>query len=217
MSGKATGKVWDMRLGSGPRKTVLLAYADHADHEGKNMYPSVAMIVFKTEYSEATVHRCVKELIEMGLLVPDGTGPHNTNRYSLGCQTDTLSERHGVKSSLTGGVKSGDPFPEIGDTVTPELNVLTEELDIEREKENKTSPGFLALQSAASQIWPSETSRWVEVKTTLLRAKIEMQDGSIRVSGLGMKAAMYQDSYAKSFERALVGVLGKTTEVRFEE
>lgn len=106
MSGKATGKVWDMRLGNGPKKVVLLAYADHADHEGNNMYPSIDLIVYKTELSESTVHRCVKELIDDGLLIPDGKGPHNTNKYSMGCQSDTLSQRHSVTAREAGVSKT---------------------------------------------------------------------------------------------------------------
>ncbi len=136
MSGKSTGRVWDMRLRH-DLKFVLLAYADHADHEGRNMHPGIQLIVWKTEYSESEVHRCVRELREMGLLVPQGKGPRGTINYDLGeqggatlapCQDD-----RGVNLREGGGVNSAPQFPDLRDTVTPELNGQTEDTDIKRD------------------------------------------------------------------------------------
>jgi hypothetical protein len=199
-------------------KYVLLCFVDHADHEGKNMWPSIRQIVFKTEYSETEVHRCVRDLIEMGLLVEEGTGPHGTKLYSLGeggAVAAPVPQRQGAKLPVEGGAKFDDQFPDLRDIVAPELNVLTNTTD--KEIKTETSPGFLALQSAASQIWPTDTSQWRVLKAALLRSEIEMQDGAIRVTGLGQAAAMFQANYGRAFERALVGVLNQTTEVRFEE
>lgn len=69
MSGKTTGKVWDLEL-SPPKQIVLLAMADHADHEDGNIYPSVGLIAWKTGYSDRQVRRIMKELELEGLLVP---------------------------------------------------------------------------------------------------------------------------------------------------
>lgn len=74
--------VWDMDL---PRdqKFILLAYADHADHDGGNIYPAVALIARKTGYSVRSVQTVAKELVSSGRLVPDGRGPHGTRRWRM--------------------------------------------------------------------------------------------------------------------------------------
>ncbi len=56
MSVKIMGMVWDADI---PRalKFVLLAYADHADHDGGNVYPSYDLIARKTGYDRRQVIR----------------------------------------------------------------------------------------------------------------------------------------------------------------
>ena len=43
MSGKISGMVWDLDLPH-PELLVLLAITDHANHDGRNMYPGVALL-----------------------------------------------------------------------------------------------------------------------------------------------------------------------------
>ena len=82
MSVKIMGLVWDCDL---PRneKYVLLALADHADHEGCNIYPSVERVAWKTGYDERMIQRITKSLVKKGILVRDGTGNHRTNKYKI--------------------------------------------------------------------------------------------------------------------------------------
>lgn len=68
MSAKAAGRVWDLDLPHN-KQHVLLAMADHADHEGRNMYPSLDLIAWKTGYSYRQVRRIVEELERAGILV----------------------------------------------------------------------------------------------------------------------------------------------------
>lgn len=68
MSAKAAGRVWDLDLPHN-KQHVLLAMADHADHEGRNMYPSLDLIAWKTGYSYRQVRRIVEELERDGILV----------------------------------------------------------------------------------------------------------------------------------------------------
>lgn len=74
------GLVWDCEM-SRDMKFVLLAYADHADHEGKNIYPAVATIMRKTGYGERSVQAITKKLIKEKYLIEDGSGPHGTNKF----------------------------------------------------------------------------------------------------------------------------------------
>jgi hypothetical protein len=82
MSVKIMGMVWDSSL---PRneKFILLAYADHADHEGGNIYPAVATIAKKTGYNERMVRRITKALTERGVLILEGQTKYHTNRYRV--------------------------------------------------------------------------------------------------------------------------------------
>jgi helix-turn-helix protein len=68
MSAKASGRVWDLDLPHNKR-LVLLAMADHADHEGRNIYPSTDLIAWKTGYSSRQVQRIIDTLIADGILV----------------------------------------------------------------------------------------------------------------------------------------------------
>lgn len=65
-------------------RLVMLAYADHADDHGQNIYPSVAMISAKTGYSRRSVQQITQKLVGKGWLEPDGGGPGGVNRYRLG-------------------------------------------------------------------------------------------------------------------------------------
>lgn len=91
MSVKAMGLVWDLKCPDNingmefkpNHKYVLQAYADHADHYGKSIWPSIKTIAEKTGYDQRTIQRITADLEKMGLLVDDGMGPHGTNRWKL--------------------------------------------------------------------------------------------------------------------------------------
>lgn len=76
MSGKIMGAVWDMDLPQA-QKFVLLAYADHADHEGRGVRPSYGLIAWKTGYTKRHVMRITAELESAGILVLDEPGAKN--------------------------------------------------------------------------------------------------------------------------------------------
>jgi DNA-binding IclR family transcriptional regulator len=82
MSVKIMGLVFDSEL-SPNHKLVLLAYADHAKHDGTSIFPAIASIARKTSYSRRQVQRVTQELVEAGYLVADGHGPRGTNKYRI--------------------------------------------------------------------------------------------------------------------------------------
>lgn len=53
-------------------RLVLLAYADHADHQGANVYPSVGLIAEKCDCSERHVRRVTRRLVDLGFLIDEG-------------------------------------------------------------------------------------------------------------------------------------------------
>jgi hypothetical protein len=80
MSVKVMGWVWELDIPSS-EKLVLLAYADHAAHDGTEIYPAIALVARKTGYSQREVQRATRRLESRGLLIADGSGPHGTNKW----------------------------------------------------------------------------------------------------------------------------------------
>jgi|GEM_PF-7011489 len=68
MSWKISGLVWELEL-THSQQSVLLAMAEHAEHDGSKVFPSVARIAWKTNYSDRQVRRVMSELREMEILV----------------------------------------------------------------------------------------------------------------------------------------------------
>ncbi len=85
MSGKASGRVWDMDLPHN-KMLILLAMADHADHQGRKIYPGLELIAWKTGYSLATVQRTIDELVNQdGILeiTKQGGGRGHPTEYAI--------------------------------------------------------------------------------------------------------------------------------------
>ncbi len=61
--------VWELDIPR-PEKFVLIAMADHADHDGNNVYPSAPRIAWKTGYDERQVRRIIDGLEALNILVP---------------------------------------------------------------------------------------------------------------------------------------------------
>ena len=108
MSVKIMGLIWDYEI---PRdeKFVLLAYADHASHDGTNIFPSVETIAKKTGYSERSVQTITRKLQNMGLLIQDGKGAKGTNKWRIPMEwgAEFAPENSaGVQKSDGGGAES---------------------------------------------------------------------------------------------------------------
>ena len=83
MSVRVMSQVWDLKLPHAD-KFVLLAMADHADHDGNNVYPGdVRDIALKTGYSERQVKRIVSSLDAAGLIVREQPGREATMIYRI--------------------------------------------------------------------------------------------------------------------------------------
>lgn len=156
-------------------KAIALAYADHAHDDGTHIYPSVAYIAWKTGYSDRSVQRATKQLIEAGVLIPDGYGPNGTNRYRLNAKN--LPKRAAYRGDiLTGGDTVSpqgvtDTTPG-GDTVSPKPS------DNHKEKHNSADDansliGIFTKQTALFP--PHDTTdeyrdNWFEPMSRLLQA-----------------------------------------------
>ncbi len=87
-------KVWEYEGVSPTDKYVLLAYADHAGHDGGNIFPAVATVASKTGYTERTVQRATRRLEKIGLLIPDGAAKSGTNKWRVNMEWGGVSESH---------------------------------------------------------------------------------------------------------------------------
>lgn len=86
MSGLVMGLVWELPLNGDfgrAEKYILLAYADHADQNGGNIFPSVDLVSEKTGYAERAVQMSTRTLEKLGYLVACGFGPNGTNRFRI--------------------------------------------------------------------------------------------------------------------------------------
>lgn len=72
--------VWNSKFPCAQTKMIALKMADCSNDEGAQIFPSIATVVMKTECSRSTVHKYLKQLDEVGLLVvaERETGGHKT-------------------------------------------------------------------------------------------------------------------------------------------
>lgn len=104
---------------------VMLALADHADHDGGSIFPSVDRIAWKTAYSEKQVRNIIAMLRRRGILVVvTKSTPTRPNEYQIDwTQAEPKPVYGGVKITtpnsgvVISGVMGGNLEPESGDRV----------------------------------------------------------------------------------------------------
>jgi hypothetical protein len=127
MSVKIMGLVWDLDISVIDReeKYVLLAYVDHADHNGCSIYPSIDLICQKTGYKERAVQMITRSLVSKGFLVPDGKGPKGTNKWRYGGGAKNAGVQNtpkgGAKRKGKGGAKANAPESSEPSVLEPSL------------------------------------------------------------------------------------------------
>ena len=133
MSVKIMGIVWEADLPQ-REKFVLLAYADHADHDGNNVYPSIGLIAWKTGYEPRSIQRITKVKIDKNILIPSGSSKYGTNKYSIAVDMLPRLSPYLGGDKLSGGRYGGDILSGVrqggGDILTPGGDILTPGGDI---------------------------------------------------------------------------------------
>lgn len=142
MSVKVSGAVWDSELDRAT-KYVLLALADHAKHDGTDVYPSIGLVSWMTGYDERQVRRIVRQLEAEGILKredgDDGKGGRSKTthyRIILGMlpERDPYDpQKGGKKTAFTDASDGGNP--DISSTQNPDIpdtkaDILSENPDI---------------------------------------------------------------------------------------
>ena len=115
MSVKVMGAVFDIEGLSPTLKFVLLAYADHASHDGTGIWPAVQSIANKTGYSKRTIQNATKELQELGYMKKIGHHDSGTNLWKI-----TIPYMGGAGDSPPGVTEIHSPHA--GDSPKPLVN-----------------------------------------------------------------------------------------------
>lgn len=104
------GQVWDLVL-TPAKQTVLLALADHADHNGENVKPGAPLVAWKTGYSERQVQRIMADLEADGLLIKVQTRAGLPTVYRIDLQKGVQKQPYKARKThdKMSGVQSVTP------------------------------------------------------------------------------------------------------------
>lgn len=86
MSVECSTIVWKRNFSGASRKVVAVKLADHADDEGRGIWPSVERIAAQCDISCRTVQRVLSDFVKEGILrvvSEGGMGPGSTRRYDF--------------------------------------------------------------------------------------------------------------------------------------
>jgi biotin operon repressor len=81
-------------------KMIMLALADHANDEGKSIYPSQGTVARKTSLARETVNRHVQFLIEKGYLVDKGYRQDRSNVLEVAINVSKLKEEGVIENPI---------------------------------------------------------------------------------------------------------------------
>lgn len=152
------GKVWDLDLPHN-QLLVLLALADHADHEGNNVFPSLGLVAWKTGYSEQQVRRVMRSLVIDGILITTSRNPGKPNRYSIDLAAGKLKTPRVITPTKMSGVSKSNPLHLEGGDNTPTPDMLSAKNDgepslepssitIPKKSKQKPDPFYDAIAAA---------------------------------------------------------------------
>lgn len=225
MSVKAMSLVWDFecpQIVNGidfrpNHKFVLLAYSDHADHLGKNIWPAVSTIAKKTGYQERNVQYITRELEDMGLLVEDGIGPRGTNRWLIpyddgGAKIAPVQPSAPVQSLQ--GAKNEDSLGAIPSGATPRVQPSAPELKEPEPYLNKIPEERFwqsALQQLEMEMPRAAFTAWVRDTSAVAF------DGATLT--IGARTAYARDwlnsRLASTVSRLMVGIMNQDVSIEF--
>lgn len=221
MSVKAMSLVWDFKCPQmingiqfrPSHKFTLLAYADHADHQGKNIWPAVPTVAKKTGFEDRSVQRLTNDLEVMGLLIADGQGPRGTNKWALPFNErgDSLSPRQPVTGDKNGKSLGDSPSGDIpsGDPESPELNEPEPNINIKKIPEQRFWD--MALDQLEQEIPRSSFDSYVR-NTWASR----YHSNVLEIAAQNQYARDWLESRVQStVERLLVGIMNASVSVVF--
>jgi hypothetical protein len=122
MSGKIMGQVWDLDLPHA-HMLVLLALADHADHQGDNVYPGVGLVAWKCGYSLRQTQRIMDDLVARKLLIEVENDPGKRTVYRINLAAGELKAPYKGRQNVTRVKKSPVTFSPPGGDILADHGV----------------------------------------------------------------------------------------------
>lgn len=183
MSVQAMARVWDLDLPHAER-LVLLAMADHADHIGDNIYPSIGLIAWKTGYGERQVQRIIKSLVKMEILCVVEQPIGRTTIYRMDLSAGTVKEPY-PRQNVTGVKKSPvtkrQPEPRQNVTPTPDI-AMSPKPPVNHQR---TSGGDTRTRTAAAAISQTEKDLMAAGGLNLKQARtaVSQQEFTVEIIG----------------------------------
>ncbi len=150
MSVKVMGRVWDLDLPHN-KLLVLLALADHADHEGNNVFPSLGLVAWKTGYSQQQCRRVMSELEKDGILIATQRRQGFKTVYRI--DVNKGKQKEAYTPSKMSPLPKSNPNPLHFDHSTPNMPSL------KKEHEPSLEPSIEPNTRADAQSQSPNTSR----------------------------------------------------------
>lgn len=207
MSIRVMALVWDSNLRSMER-LVLLAYADHADHDGNNVYPSLGTIARKTGLSRRSVMRIRTRLEDAGIMVATARNDREPTCFRIAKERIASDAPSLSKPRDTASLGTQTTPPR--DTVSPKPSENRHSDDDDAHKDDEkartekleilgiTPPTLTKLTRQLRSVTPADfEAAWQRIANDMLAA----QDGDPKMSKIRSWPA-----YAVSVFRELAGV-----------
>ena len=158
MSVRQSEFAWQLELSSN-RKFILLELADHADPDGRHVFPSQEFIARRTGYSVRQVRRILQELEGLGVIcaVAHRTGGRGmATEYEL--HLDPSTNQKAVKLSAFMDAKTRTSMTQTAD-INPDICDIKEDIDDTKED--------ICDQKEDMGVLPIVSKRHINVKETL--------------------------------------------------
>lgn len=208
------GMVWDLdnAIIDREEKYILLAYADHADHKGYNIFPAISTICQKTGYKERAAQMITKSLADKGFLAADGKGVRGTNKWRIPLDKDGVRiapAKNAPPQNIVDWGADGrgegvqQDAPEPSEAPEPSNDIYESIINV--------------LRPISSGIFGNDWQKWRAFEKVVRRAQVSIQDETLILSGYGMEAAMYDERYSRSFNNVLRASSDGFTSLTFQE
>lgn len=167
------GQVWDLDIPHN-EAWVLMALTDHADHEGKNVFPGLALLSYKTGYSERQLRRVLASLEQRRIAIPvgGGVGRGQKQGYEINLEAAPRKTDNRTKRPLNGTDKSGHPDTEKADKLaakhTEKADILTPEKRTFETQKADISGSHIRKNHHEPSIEPPEQQQPEKTITTVL-------------------------------------------------
>jgi hypothetical protein len=178
------GRVWDLDLPAN-KLIVLMALADHADHEGNNVFPSIPLVAWKTGYSANQTRRIMKALTLDGILLEVNRVPGRATKYRIDLAAGKLKPEYTPPKMVA--LPKRDPSHFGGSTPTMPSLKNDKEPSLEPSKEKsapKVAVSQLPIKSETAATKPSDhvTGKALESKppTSAPPPKPNTKEGKFR-------------------------------------